>query len=230
MFIDLPEIEGRNLIHLGILVDQNLKDGAIVRGQAIGRYAPLPRDRGAPFQEELEESERRYAAGDRVGAAEVLRPVVERFEVDGFVLNGYARALYWTDKTRSFDVYSRLVAEVDAMPGKADGSDRVVVHSWFAEAYWKKGTLHLDREEWREAAFEISRYLVASGLATATMTRLRSEPAAEQALQYLAEAYALMGDEARAVGYARRTLQVAPDNTYVFKFVPAEKVNDVDPH
>jgi len=229
-FIELPALKGRNLIHLGIIPSTDLKPGAIERGQSIGRYAPLPADRGGPFQAELLESERRYAAGDHEGAAAVLRPLVAPFDVDPFVLNAYARALYWFDCPRSFEVYGSVVAAADAMAGAGAGPNELVIHSWFAEAYWKKGTLHLDREEWPEAALEISRYLAASGLATATLAQLRAEPSAEQALQYLAEAYALMGQEPVAIRFARQTLQVAPGNTYVFEFVPAEKVRDGAQH
>ena len=97
------------------------------------------------------------------------------------------------------------------MSASGAGPRSVVIDAWFADAYWKLGTLYMDRAEYDKAAFEISRCL-ATG---------RSMPAAltDQAYSYLTKAHYHLGDYATAEALGRLTLRHNPDNQYVRPFL-----------
>ena len=80
-----------------------------------------------------------------------------------FVLNAYARTLFWIDDRRdqSLDLNRRLIALLDQQGGTNDSV--VVVDLWFHEAYWKIASLYLDRGEYKNAAVEITRFIAAPG-------------------------------------------------------------------
>jgi tetratricopeptide (TPR) repeat protein len=114
------------------------------------------------------------------------------------------------ERAKAFVVYRELVDLLDAR-WRPEAGDAVVVDLWFVDAYWKAGTLHMDRREWERAAFEISRALV-GGLAW--------EPLAEeQALSYLTRAYFELGRHAAARYYAERALGRNPHNAYARQYL-----------
>jgi hypothetical protein len=85
------------------------------------------------------------------------------------------------------------------------------IDMWFVEAYWKIGTLHLDRKEYLKAAFEITRGLK-GGLGAYKKLK-------EQAYQYLTEAYFHQKKYALALYCAQKTLEINSENTYVQKYL-----------
>jgi tetratricopeptide (TPR) repeat protein len=140
-------------------------------------------------------------------ARKLIEPVYQAEPENHFVIDAYARILFrMNDRVRSFEVYSKLINMLDT---RRTCKNEIVIDFWFIEAYWKKGILHLDRGEWREAAYEISR-------AYAGM----NEPAiVDQALSYLTEGFFNLGDYEVARYYAAATLQHNPQNKYVQKYI-----------
>jgi tetratricopeptide (TPR) repeat protein len=113
------------------------------------------------------------------------------------------------ERAQSFVVYRQLVDLLDAQ-WQEPTAGAVSVDLWFVDAYWKTGTLHMDRREWDRATFEISRALVAGAWA----------PLAEnQALSYLTRAYFELGRHEEARYYAQRALGRDPRNTYAREYL-----------
>lgn len=228
--LELRALRGYELQQIRVVVRADLLESkapvAIRKGDMIGHYAPLPEDRGGMFKVDLEQSEAAYRAGRYAVAASILRPLVANGEDDPFILNAYARALYRVDRKAAYDVYRRLVDGLDRLVAEMHvehGVKPAIIDAWFDESYWKLGTLHLDRREFREAAYEMCRSLVARGLFMRIPEELRDaneRGLAEQHLQYLTEAHAELGELEDARYYARWTLRVNPANTYVYEYVP----------
>ena len=126
------------------------------------------------------------------------------------LIEAFARVLYRkNERAQAFVIYRQLVDLLDTQ--WASTHDSVIVDLWFVDAYWKVGTLHIDRREWARAAFEISRALV-GGLAW--------EPLAEeQALSYLTRAFFELGRHEEARYYAERALGRNPRNTYARQYL-----------
>lgn len=185
--------------------------GAIVSaGRAVGGFEPPPAVVSARHQARVESANRLYDARDYAGALAAIEPAYLDERGNPFLIETYARVLYrMGERAQSFVVYRQLVDLLDAQWRGA--ADSVTVDLWFVDAYWKAGTLHMDRREWERAAFEISRALV-GGLAW--------EPLAEdQALSYLTKAYFELGRHEEARYYAQRALGRNPRNTYVRQYL-----------
>lgn len=185
--------------------------GAIVSGgQPIGAFEPPPAVVSARHQARVESANRLYDARDYAGALAAIEPAYLDERGNPFLIETYARVLYrMGERAQSFVLYRELV---DLLDGRWRGaSDSVIVDLWFVDAYWKAGTLHMDRREWERAAFEISRALV-GGLAW--------EPLAEeQALSYLTRAFFELGRHEEARYYAQRALGRNPRNTYARQYL-----------
>ena len=95
--------------------------------------------------------------------------------------------------------------------GNSDAPAAVTVDVWFVDAYWKVGTLHIDRAEWERAAFEISRALAGGSM----WERLASD----QALAYLIRAYHEMDRRDVARYYAERALERNPRNMFAKRYL-----------
>ena len=176
-------------------------------GQAVRivHETPRPARRSAGHHEALTRAERLYEQRQFVEVIARLEPLAADEPTNPFILDLYARALFWTDdRPRSFDVYRDVVRLVDAAAEAPAGV--VPIDRRFVDAYWKLGLLHLDRGEWERAAFEISRAL-ASGLF--------DQKALDMALSYLTEAYFHLDDTTVARYYGDETLRRNPANTYV---------------
>jgi tetratricopeptide (TPR) repeat protein len=147
--------------------------------------------------------------GAYAGALAAIEPAYLDERDNPFVIETYARVLYRKgERAQSYVVYRQLVDLLDARWGAPEA---VTVDLWFVDAYWKVGTLHMDRREWSRATFEISRALV-GGLAW--------EPLAEeQALSYLTKAYFELGRPEEARYYAERALGRNPRNTYARQYL-----------
>jgi tetratricopeptide (TPR) repeat protein len=185
--------------------------GAVMAGgRAIGAFEPPPAVISTRHQARVESANRLYDARDYAGALAAIEPAYLDERDNPFVIETYARVLYRKgERAQSFVVYRQLVDLLDAQWSAAP--DSVTVDLWFVDAYWKTGTLHMDRREWSRAAFEISRALV-GGLAW--------EPLAEdQALSYLTRAYFELGRSEEARYYAERALRRNPRNTYARQYL-----------
>ncbi|MBN2547177.1 MAG: hypothetical protein JXB50_15350, partial [Spirochaetes bacterium] len=149
-------------------------------------------------------------------AAKLLETVINRESDNLFVINFYAKALYWFDNEKSFTCYKKLVElldsqkydekhlevkvnEKDLMLVKNEkmleeikeiqaelqniNSGKLMIDLWFQEAYWKLGTLYLDRNDFLRGIYEITRSYATSD----------DNPAVrEQAYGYLCESYCIL--------------------------------------
>jgi tetratricopeptide (TPR) repeat protein len=182
-----------------------------VDGYALSGIEPPPAVVSARHQARLDEGNAQYARREYARALATLEPAYRDEHDNPFVIEAYGRVLYrMNERAQSFVVYRQLVDLLDTQ-WHASAPDAVTVDLWFVDAYWKTGTLHMDRREWNRAAFEISRALV-GGLAW--------EPLAEeQALSYLTRAYFELGRRAEARYYAERALGRNPRNTYARQYL-----------
>ena len=166
---------------------------------------PQAERRAARQQDAFTRAQRLYERGQFIEAIAVLEPLAADEPGNPFILDLYARSLFWTpERPRSFEIYRDVVRIVDAAAEAPAGV--IAIDRRFVDAYWKLGLLHLDRGEWERAAFEISRAL-ASGLF--------DRKALDLALGYLTEAYFHLGDTTVARYYGSETLRRNPTNTYV---------------
>jgi tetratricopeptide (TPR) repeat protein len=74
----------------------------------------------------------------------------------------------------------RDIIAVQQEMGKFNNAN-IFIDLWYVEAYWKMGTLYLDRQDYLHGAYEITRALI-GGIGD-------FKPIREQAYQYLTEAY-----------------------------------------
>jgi tetratricopeptide (TPR) repeat protein len=197
------------LAHLG----QTTGNAATVvsAGRPIGDVQRLPTVFSDRHQAALVEAERLYVRQDYRSVLAVLEPAYRDEPGNPFVLEAYGRALYrQREREQAFVVYRRLIDLLDA-EWASDAPNVVTVDLWFVDAYWKVGTLHMDRSEWSRAAFEISRALAGGFM----WERL----AVDQALSYLAKAYAEMDRRDISKYYAERALERNPRNTFVKRYL-----------
>jgi tetratricopeptide (TPR) repeat protein len=201
----------------GVLVENVqpvFRDGErVIPGRTIGHRIAEPAIRSPRFESELRRSEALYARRAYREAAAELEHAAAASPFDPFVVDALARALYWIDEERpkAFEHYLRLAQVLDAF-GASRRPEHVYLNAWFSEAYWKLGTLYLDRAEYASAICWIARSRFADG----RMTKGRG---GEESAGFLAEAYFALGRADRADAYAREALRLNPANTYVLPYM-----------
>ncbi|MBF9222610.1 hypothetical protein [Hymenobacter ruricola] len=193
------------------VVEQLPRGASIAKGQQIATLQPEPAVQSEGYDLVLAGAKKAYDEGFFPQAAAALEDAVAHEPNNPFLLYHYARALYKTDETkpRSYAVYQRLMATLAKQGGENDSV--VVVDLWFPEAYWKLGTLQLDRAEWASAVDNISRGL----LGLDQLGALPTSPIHEEALSYLTECFYHLHDARLCRYYGNRTLQLFPQNKYV---------------
>jgi tetratricopeptide (TPR) repeat protein len=199
------------LAHLGQGTGPSNAGVVVSAGRPVGDVQPLPAVFSDRHQAALVDAERLYVKQDYPAALAALEPAYRDEPDNPFVLEAYGRALYrQRERARAFAVYRKLVDLLDA-EWAGDAGPAVTIDLWFVDAYWKVGTLHMDRSEWQRAAFEISRALAGGFM----WERL----AVDQALSYLAKAYAEMDRRDISKYYAERALERNPRNTFVRRYL-----------
>lgn len=172
------------------------------------------------YHNEIVLSKELYASGRYGEAADILLPVVTEEPYNLFALESLGRALYRNDdRERSFECYHRLIGMLDNQDNDEGEKNIVPIDMSFPEAYWKYGTLLMDKEYWDVGAFNISRFLL-------ILTKMQ-EPQPlilfDQALSSLTKAYFQMKKFEIAKYYAQETLKLNPDNQFVTKYIKQMK-------
>lgn len=209
----LYALNGREvrLAHLAHTSGPTELASVVSAGERVGDVQPWPPLLSDRHQAALVEAQRLHAARDHGAAVAVLAPAYRDEPTNPFVAEAYGRALYYQgQRERAFSVYRRLVDLLDA-EWNADAPAAVTIDVWFADAYWKVGTLHMDRAEWERAAFEICRALAVP---------IMWQPLArDQALSYLITAYHNLGRQDVARYYAQRALERNPGNRVARRYL-----------
>lgn len=184
-------------------------------GTVVAAGTPLGQIQDAPERLSDKHHEailRAYALYDQRRYADALsqiEPLYQDEPKNPFILEIYARTLFRTNqRAQAFKLYRALIDMLDTevtLP-----KETVPVDAWFIDAYWKLGILYLDRGEYENAAFEISRALAIT---------FEQNPALEQALAYLCEAYFHLADYDASKYYANETLRINPNNTHVVSYL-----------
>ncbi|MCB2376221.1 hypothetical protein LGH70_01415 [Hymenobacter sp. BT635] len=203
------QINTVNLIHVNF--DSSIRKGdTIEKGQRIGTTSLTPKVRSARYGLQILDSEAAYKKGDYATAAAVLEDAAQQEADNPFISYQLARALYKMDasKPRAYTLYQRLITQLDKAGETNDSTLNVDV--WFAEAYWKLGTLYMDNAQWPEAILSISQ-----GIIAAPKEDLANTPLQEEMLAYLTECFYHIGDRAMCQHYGQLTLKLFPQNQYV---------------
>ncbi|WP_149867288.1 hypothetical protein [Solirubrum puertoriconensis] len=195
----------------------------LVAGRRIPNHTSeqTPADGALPIMSlrygfDVEASAQAYQSGDFAKAAALLEEPARQEPDNLYILTHYARALFQQTATkgRSFTVYRQLIAQLDEE--LQEGPTSATVDASFLEAYWKLGVLRLDNQQWAEADYDITRFLI--GLRAADQL---NTPIHEQALSYLTECHYMMGHAELCRYFGNKTLQLFPGNTYVRKYLSA---------
>ncbi|GAB3648773.1 hypothetical protein GCM10027594_24200 [Hymenobacter agri] len=211
------------LLHIDF--DTTLHVGnTVAKGQSIGQTNQLPLVRSVRYGMKIIASEDAYAAGDFATAAHVLEEATRHEPANPFITCQLARSLYRNEATkpRAYELYQRLIRQIEASVPRNDTI--LYVDAWFAEAYWKLGTLYLDHARWADAVRSISQFLAATSRAEYAAT-----PLYEEILGYLTESFYQLGDAKLCRHYGQLTLKFFPHNQYVLPYLahlpPKAKVN-----
>ncbi|MDQ2771992.1 MAG: hypothetical protein M3Y54_16010 [Bacteroidota bacterium] len=207
--IALPvRINTLNMLHVEF--DTTLVGSAVEQGQIIGRADSGPLVRSARYGMKLIAAEDEYAASRYAQSAALLQEAAQREHTNPFIGYQLARSLYRNDATKpqAFQLYQRLVRQLDAAVPVPDSVLNTDV--WFAEAYWKLGTLYLDRAQWADAARSIAQFQIA-----APLSEYQGTPLHEEIMGYLTECFYQLHDAKLCRHFGNLTLKYFPQNQYV---------------
>jgi tetratricopeptide (TPR) repeat protein len=185
-------------------------------GEHMFQIEKLPARLSAKHHETIMKARELYARQQYQEAAALLRPALQDEPENMFILDEMARTLFRIKegKAESFILYKRLIDLQESKAGAKGRRDVVLIDMWFPEAYWKLGCLYLDRREYDQAVYEISRAL---------LFLPRSGPLYEQALSYLCEAYYHLGNYKFARYLGNRVLELNLGNKYVLGYLDKMK-------
>jgi hypothetical protein len=234
-----------HLITTDIVADKIRKNEIITKNMLIGNVEKLPNKLSQRNDENINAALKLYDKKKYKQAADILAKSYNDESENTFILNFYAKALYWFDREKSFEIYKKLIDildkedyknskyveyklnnEIDEIGNSGIKNDlldvckdihnivgnKIYVNLWFIEAYWKIGTLYLDKEDYLRGAYEITRFLLCGvGKDDAIIN--------EQAMGYLTEAYTFLKKYDLARYCADKTLKINPKNKYVLYFI-----------
>lgn len=187
-------------------------------GESLGHIMPFPKTLSEKYNAEILKSNELYEQRDYKQAAVILKLPIELEPYNAFILEAYAKALYRQNlREESFVYYKRLIDLLNRGPKMNDKKmteNTIVIDFWFVDAYWKYGTLLMDRGEWKAAAFEISRFLLMNRNMCSQQPNL-----CVQAFSYLTEANFEMKEYNIARYYAEIALALDPSNGYVKSYL-----------
>jgi hypothetical protein len=234
----------KDLYFLHIIPNDILKiNDAILNYQYLGSAEEMPDVLSKKYNMLINKSIKLYNNKNYEQAAKVLEIVVKNEPNNPFVLNYYARALYWFDNNNSYKYYKKLIEILDNQDTgnkylkiKNDkknlskieneklkkeikevsndiakiGNNKIIIDYWFMEAYWKLGTLYLDRGDFLRGVYEITRSM---------STSMDYKLLREQAYNYLCESYCFLKKPELANYCAEKVFKINPDNKYILKFL-----------
>jgi len=183
------------------------EEATVEMDETIGQIEPFPEILSKQFDSNIKKSQELYNKGDYLGAAKELEFAYKTEPKNLFISFNYARALYWVDSEfeKSFDIYKKIVDQLDKENGNSDTV--LTVDMWFREAYWKLATLYMDKKDWVEAFHLINRFLL-------SIRDFKGQPVYTQSLEYLTECSYYMKEFELAEHFANRTLHFDPNNQF----------------
>jgi tetratricopeptide (TPR) repeat protein len=192
------------------------------RGQFMGRVQETPSRLSDRHDDTIKRAEEFYSENKFDEAAQLLYSALQDEPENLFILNELAHTLFWIKekRTESFDLYKKLISLLDAL--SEDKHNSIRIDMWFSEAYWKLGCLYLDRKEYEKAIFEITRGMFGM------MAINPIQPAYENALSYLCEAYYFLGNYSFSKYFACKALEINPKNEYVMWFLAQMKDKNIN--
>ncbi len=193
------------------------KDTIIKKGREFGFITGYPEPMSETYDKEIKLSIEYYNKGDYHNAKNILTEAEKKEPNNFFILEHYSRACYKIDKEESYRVYQKLVRSLDSV--WYDTNYQFSIDLWHKEAYWKLGTLYMDNKKWKEAYFEISRFLF-------TITEQKGKSSYCQVLEYLTECAYMFYEDDLALYLANRTLLCDPKNKYVNDLLKKIKITD----
>lgn len=189
------------------VINSTLKDGANVNmGDFIGKVAPYPEKFSEKHDYKIRLSQNYYRAGYFKNAKEMLNEALQKEPDNPFILDTYARAAYNFDKNESFRAYKIMISNLDKKYKSSE--THPVISMWFKAAYWKLGTLYMDNSNWKEAYFEISRFM-------GSIQEQKGSQVYIQALEYLTECAYMQYNDELAKYLGKRVLEYDVNNEYV---------------
>jgi len=166
--LTLYALQGREvrLAHVGKSTTPTVMATVVSGGKPVGDVQPLPDVLSDHHQTTLVEAETLYGKAGLRAALAALEPAYPRSEQP---LRARGLRPSAVSSARAHPRLRRLSPLVDLLDAewRSDAPAAVTVDVWFVDAYWKVGTLHIDRAEWERAAFEISRALAAAACGSA---------------------------------------------------------------
>lgn len=182
----------------------------ITKGDNIGTVAPYPETFSNSFDQEINDSKTLYSQGQYLLAYQVLEEARKNEPHNTFILNESARAAYRIDSlnTKSFKLYKELISILDEEGVVETDIESIYISIWFAEAYWKIGTLYMDYGNFSDAIYEIQRALI-------SFYGRGSTQLFEQIYSFLAKSYFKIEWYNEAQCFAKVALHLNPENEFV---------------
>lgn len=240
----------QNFIYLHIIPSDMLKiKESIKPNEYLGEIEKKPDVLSEKYNFIINKSIKLYNGKNYEQAAKSLETALKNDPENPFILNYYAKALYWFDNDNSYKYYKKLIDILDKQQigekylelknSKNNlleikneklkkeieeisyeiakiNKDKIKIDYWFTEAYWKLGTLYLDRSDYLRGIYEITRSMV---------TTDNYDLIKEQAYSYLCESFCFLNKPELANYCADQVFIINPENKYVLKYLDMLKEN-----